>query len=452
MPRFPLFPRRMPLAAWPLVTAQAKIVRSLAVIAVIALLAAPTEAAASVDALRSSLAAAIRDKDPSAVRDAVDELVRLDTEAAVDMLIEVGLLCDSPRMEEIVRDTMRGMKKKGAAIARAIHHCNEHKDPRVRDQLVHVLAYRRNTDAYKAVLTRIFDPVDSVALSACDALALKGHVGSVKHLIRALKLREDEGKKNSQVANAIRRTLTDLTTYRFDSSADWTIFWDAHGPGFKKPTKEEVRKREAEELEEERRGTGVVVKKKRRVPQFFGQEVPSQRVVFVLDTSMSMRDKDPIPTDVKVSGPRMRIRRVQQELKRIISAMPSDTEFTVIAFSNKVRTLSGTQLLPANNANKQKARKFVEKFRADGETYTDEALEAAFKVRDARTIILLSDGAPVRNTVVMDVPKILRWVDRANRFRHIQINTVGFRGARAQTGDFLSELAYRNNGQYLELP
>jgi len=102
--------------------------------------------------------------------------------------------------------------------------------------------------------------------------------------------------------------------------------------------------------------------------------------------------------------------------------------------------------------NKQRAIRFVRKFSADGETWTDHALEAAFAVPDARTIVLLSDGMPFRSKEPIDCFDLLDQVDAWNRFEHKQVNTIGFANTAHEVGGFLQELSRRNGGSYAELP
>jgi hypothetical protein len=101
---------------------------------------------------------------------------------------------------------------------------------------------------------------------------------------------------------------------------------------------------------------------------------------------------------------------------------------------------------------KNRAIRFVRRFEPKGMTHTDDALAAAFAIRGVRTIFLLSDGAPVREGTVIDVPTILAQVRRMNRFSRVQIHTVGFKNTAGEVGDFLDRLARQNRGEYIEIP
>ena len=343
----------------------------------------------------------------------------------------------------------------------------------MRVQLCEPLALIRHSSAFKALLTSLYDKKSAVVLAALEGLRLKSNLGSVAHLVKALLHQEQLGLPRGTVAHRVRDTLNALTGFDFADGTLWKEFWDEHATTSRKKLKK--LRQDYLNADNDKRGGTVVVKEIRKpnVPKLFGAEIPSQRIVFVLDTSISMKIKDPEPKPEAgkgkekpekpkkhgrrvrkgkdtIPGSRQRLRRVQREFSQLISNMKPDTEFTIITFNSKIRTLSGT-LLEATAANKTRARNFVNSFSPGNETWTDRALERAFEIPDARTIVLLSDGAPVRNTKVINALKIIAWVDEANRFRHLEIHTVGFANSEKAVGTFLVELSARNNGTYTEL-
>lgn len=126
--------------------------------------------------------------------------------------------------------------------------------------------------------------------------------------------------------------------------------------------------------------------------------------------------------------------------------------------------------MQSNNEAVSSAVKFVKGFRADGLTHTDEALEKAFQDMGIDTIVLLSDGAPMRqdnpNSTELQ-EKILKRVKDLNASRKVRIDTFGFEddgkypkhvgappGAGASGGadsamvEFLKKLAQQNGGEY----
>jgi molecular chaperone GrpE (heat shock protein) len=229
-------------------------------------------------------------------------------------------------------------------------------------------------------------------------------------------------------------------------------------------------------------------------PTLFGTEVSSKLVVFVLDVSHSMLERDPGKVDEgedddgkknmgtsvdegpktgvsekerkkleeqekakqgkpEIDPRRTRIYRAKKELKKLIKQLPEDVRFNIVAFSKTVRIWSNSGLKDANPANRDSARKFVDSFEAETTTWTDDAIEAAFKNLEADTIYLLSDGSPTHNgdpAVDSDelIKEIFDFVRKENRIRKIKINTLGFVGANRP---FMQKLAHENGGEYKDI-
>lgn len=416
--------------------------------------------------LRDDLVAALADGEHEPVRMAVIALCREGSAEALEVVIARGLLCDDLPMEAAVVEGL-GALKEGPGLTWLCTRCNQHPRKEVRDQLVQVLAARGERSAFKSVLTALYDPEESVILSAISALSRKNHQGATPHLIQALAHQEKQGKELSLIANRLRELLVRFTGSTLFGSEEYQRLVDARKRGGDRPGG-------SGEVTVTPRGTGVKIE----VPSFFGQELLSQRVVFILDTSISMKEKDEIPVVEKPATPpagdgegtgvarrpgvpaaprsgatveRMRLSRVQDELVRMISGLPADFRFTVIAFSSGVRPLA-SGLMAANPANKRRAIKYVRNFEPRGQTWTDRAVEKAFEVPGTRTIVLLSDGMPFRKPDPIDVLGLLDWAEKKDRFEHIPVHTIGFKATSSEAGQFLRELSRRTGGKYTEIP
>lgn len=391
------------------------------------------------------------------------KLADICTPEAMDALLD-GLRCDNYALEK----TIGGMILKipaGPALTRLCEQASKNKDYRVRVLLTIALAHRPETEAFKAVLTNLYDRFDSVALAALDAVDEKDNLGAVDHLIRALEYQERRGRSEGVVACEIRRVLVQLTGHDLEMASDWKSFWDAHKDGYKRPGKKDPN----------RQVTGV----KRDPVRFFGTEVPAEKVIFLLDISGSMAIKDPMPEETargsagprrgrtgvgslkkkkkkekpaqsEIPDSRMRLKRVQKELIKVITKIPAQTRFNIITFNHKIGKFE-KHLVPATEGFKARAIDFVRGFQPQGETYTDDALRAAFENSEVTTIFLLSDGAPRRNNQLLPIQPILDWVHEQNRFRRVRLNTVGFKQAGSNLKKFMRLLAAQNHGHYEEL-
>ena len=415
----------------------------------------------TVNGLEKALKLALRDGRTADATKALDGLAKIATEEAVDVLVQVGLSQDNYDMERHVGGLIRGLPE-GLGFKRACLHATKAKDYKVRVVLTLALGSRRELEAFTALVTNLHDPYDSVVLASLETVAKKNHLGAVPHLIKALELQEQRGKVDTTVWLETRKALLDLTGMDFSFAKDWSNFWAANGKNFKKV-----------ETSEKSRGVTSVVKDP---PTFFGDEVISKHVVFVIDVSKSMEQRDPLPEEgvadkdkdkgrTSVGGAnkkkpkpekkkeipesRMRLRRVQKELIAAIDKLKPETRFSIIAFNHEVKPWKDS-LVAANNKYKREAIKFVEAFKPDGQTSTDLALKAAFDIKGVDTIFLLSDGKPRRQDPIPPDP-IRAWVKETNRFRRVRVHTVAFEQTAGSFKKFMSKMAKQNNGNYKEL-
>ncbi|MFQ5654395.1 MAG: hypothetical protein ACE5GW_06660 [Planctomycetota bacterium] len=410
--------------------------------------------------LKKELSQSLRSRDISSAGHAIDALIKIGTAEAVDVICDVGLRADLYEFERAVGRQLIHIENP-AGLQRLCRLANKHKDFRVRVILTLVLTQRPEAEAYKAVLTSLYDTMDSVVLTALEGLQRKNSLSSVDHLIRALKFQEEKGRTEGLVAYEIRRTLLKITGEDLTRADDWKNFWEPRKDTYVRPPADRVKER--------------VTSVRKEPALFFGIEVPADRVVFILDVSDSMKIKDPLPEEPGAGGKkdprgtgvgrgkkekkpdprdlpasRMRLTRVQKELIAVLRKLPPTTRFNIVTFNHEIGTFQ-EGLVMAGSSNKQRAIEFVRGFNATGETWTDQALEVAFGIPEVVAFFLLSDGAPRRNNQLLPIEPILEWVREENRFRRIRVNTVGFLQAGSNLRRFMRRLAHQNNGQYKEL-
>jgi len=219
-----------------------------------------------------------------------------------------------------------------------------------------------------------------------------------------------------------------------------------------------------------------------QAPQFYGIEVRSQRVVFVIDVSGSMRD--PMTGADDQGTPR--IDAARRELTKIIDALQPAARFNVISFSESVVPWldgvdesaeigtggkSGARKGPATGPRKKderdektrardaekqkeaddllrkKATEYVSRLNADGGTNIHDALEEAFADTSVDTIFLLSDGMPSAGREV-DAAAIRRAVKGWNDTRRLKINSI----ALGMDLPLLKWIAEDSGGEYKHFP
>jgi hypothetical protein len=334
------------------------------------------------------------------------------------------------------------------------------KDPRVRTAVLESL---RTVEAgwEDFVIGRFADADWGVQLLAVKIAAERKLRRAVPHLIIVL------DKARPRVAEEIGTVLKDLTGQNFDAYGDvWAKWWAEHKDEFEA-------------------APDVKTGKPRPPPpdvKYYGLPVKSDRVLFIIDVSGSMKleakkaqpptpsgpspttpgDQPlaPPPAEPLPSGPKIDIAKA--ELRRAIKKLPKTTLFNIIAFSTTVTPWSKT-MRTADEATKAEADTWVATLEAVGGTFVDGALRMAFEIAglgavdkaypevNVDTIILMSDGEPTDNTYpdtkLMEPQTILDHVKEWNSQRRVVVHTI----AMDLTDDgrnFLKALAEQNGGLF----
>lgn len=284
------------------------------------------------------------------------------------------------------------------------------------------------------VVAALDDADLNVVGPAIAAAAKKEEKRVVEALVKLLQKLEKVGGNEYHWA---RQALVDLTGQDFFTFEKWKEWWGASKDSF-----EFGKKGEEKQAKTQERAEGE------KKPVFFGTEVRSSRLVFVVDVSgsMKMADSPETPdspeavkkmTDEEPRPELVRIERARRELKAAIENLQGWQRFNVLTFSDATKTWQ-PDLVPATDANKKSALEFVAALKENGGTYTDDALKRAFDMREIDTIYFLSDGAPAKKitnpgpqteehhrelmTVCYDI------VRKETRFRRVTIHTFGLCG------------------------
>jgi Mg-chelatase subunit ChlD len=121
--------------------------------------------------------------------------------------------------------------------------------------------------------------------------------------------------------------------------------------------------------------------------RYYGTEIVSSNVCFVVDLSGSMKKGGKGVSRIKVA---------RQELIRALESLAEKTRFNIVTFSDEAEVWKRKNGVLATKRNVDAAREWIEKnFRAAGQTNTYAALRLAFRANpDLDTVFLLSDGSP----------------------------------------------------------
>lgn len=394
-----------------------------------------------------------KEKRADVVARAIEILSRIKDEAVCEKVATMARV-GSVEHRVVYLEALASMQHSGAAH-RTLLECLKDKETWIRAMSAYGLGEHRTADALEPLLDAIDDrawQVQSAALAALPRLTDKDALKAkaVPKLIQFLDL--TAGRQRADCADALKR----ITGRNLGKESDAWRKWLAGGDAPAEPKDDGAVKPP----------TGGNPYGAADKPHFYGIEVDSNRMVIVLDTSLSMNDpieidKDRLrretsrrraavtgadapkpaegvnPDDVGYDIPWWRV-KTRLDLARfqailVVSQLSPEQNFELILFNTKVEPWMG-KLVPATQANKQKAIQLLENLKPDGETNTWGALSAAFEMSasNIRTggagspdeIYFVTDGAPSKGDII-DGNQIYEATMQLAKVHQMRINVIG---------------------------
>lgn len=449
------------------------------------IVAATVSYAGDLGKLKTRLANELNAKDYTSASATIAELGDENSLDAVKVIVSIALneRIDSREIFQAAKEAL-SRTTNAEAVSFLCSQARKSRDWRLKALLAEVLGDLTGNEVRDALISLLDDRQPEVVREAVKALSKLKDIEAVDKLIDTLERTE---KEKGLVWVEIRKALTSLTGYDYDTAVKWREFWRVRKEELKaNPGSPET----AKPVSPDEVKTGLLEEEKRKAPKFFGKEIMSKRIVFVIDVSgsMIMKDRDTAGGEAgdkgqqggseysKMPENRMRILRAKNELKKAVAGLPTTAKFNIIAFANYVSAWQKKKLVYATSKNKKAALTFVDKFVANGGTFTDDALKEAFGNEEMDTMFFLSDGAPERygsaagqenpqNAPLID--ECLDFVRTANKFRKVKIYAFGFDGEGVWDPNrgtkpayhqkverfvsFMRKLAQENGGEYKSL-
>ncbi len=210
--------------------------------------------------------------------------------------------------------------------------------------------------------------------------------------------------------------LTKTTKQKFkDNDRDWTQWWKDNQAAFQVPPLGGP----GEEPVDLNQTT------------YYGIPICAKRIVFVLDTSLSMRGQP--------------MEAAKLALLKTVESLPEAVSFDIVMF-DQTPAVWQPRLLPATLPVKQMAAQSVTARGMKIGTASHAALNAAFNL-EPEVIYFLSDGEPTDGQPA----QIVESMSERNRTRRITIHTIGVvtqRGGGAGLTFFMKPLAENNFGSF----
>ncbi|MCE9635541.1 MAG: hypothetical protein K8T90_07540, partial [Planctomycetes bacterium] len=199
-------------------------------------------------------------------------------------------------------------------------------------------------------------------------------------------------------------------------------------------------------------------------PTYYGVELWSARVGFVLDVSRSTNRNFAPPSGLAArllgGQPTVTIQTAcQNEIAATLRTFDARTQIALWAFSTDVASWN-PRMVPANRANVDSAIGFVRARSPDGDTNFHAALRAGLGLAEADawstrlpsgpdTVTFLTDGSPTVGEIT-DPEVILQWAVEANRYPRVRLHTIAM-GALGVDEPLLQRLAARNGGEFRQV-
>ena len=305
-----------------------------------------------------------------------------------------------------------------------------------------------NPRALDALLAGLGDKdpsVRAVALRSISRLRVKPMFGA---LIGAL-----EPDKDPSFQVKLVETLVRVSGQNFGLAVeDWKKWWTVSEASFEFPKADDKSFTQVKQYD----------------LSYFGIEVSSKRLGFLVDVSSSMREmvavkegsldddeKDGARGRTRVGrggggdaggkekeGKAMKIDVLKKELSRLLRKLPADTHINIVNFDGDFAPWQ-KNLQPLAGAGRAKAVGYVEALNTGSGTNVFDTLEFALKDKRVDTIFLLTDGVPTRGRLT-DPDAIIEEIKVLNRVRGVTIHTIAF----GEESALLEKLAEQNGGQY----
>lgn len=310
-----------------------------------------------------------------------------------------------------------------ASIAKKLEKYARDRDPATRQGAVVALAALGTPEARALIEERLADEDRLVRLEAVRRLVDMRQKPSVPVLIARLDV--ETGRVRDEVARGLRM-LTGLD--QGTSGQRWTRWWEGEGDQFELPSLEDAIA--AAEMRQENKDKGGTV------ASFYGLNVSSDRIAFVMDISGSMNEDQ---------GAGTRMDAARAELRQSLEKYPAGAWFNLIFFSTEI-TAWKDAMVKMDDFTRSSALDYVSRQGPGGATAIYDALRRVFDDRDVDTIFLLTDGEPqggTENDPFRIREEVLRW----NLTRGIEIHCVSI----GSESSLLRGLAEDSGGEYREV-
>ncbi len=304
----------------------------------------------------------------------------------------------------------------------------------VRTLAVRALGKIDSPTAKAKVIEALADPAWQVRKSALHACQAFPSVPLVDALVERMK-KED----GALLLDIVKLLITFTGVDRGPNPLIWEEYWLVARDTWDAASVAGVSKK--------RKGSLTFVKKAStkgaESPTYFGVEIISKRVAFIIDVSGSMSGPVKVEKEGGGSDQTTKIELAKNELIGAIKKLRKGTHFNIVRFSTGYSSMA-KKLQKLSKKSVKQALQFARGLGAGGGTNIFDSLEFTLEAGQVDTIFLLSDGAPSAGKFT-DTTRILEEIARLNATSQVTIHTiaVGF------DSELMRRLAEQNDGNYI---
>ena len=244
----------------------------------------------------------------------------------------------------------------------------------------------------------------------------------------------------------------------------WRAWWEkqkTNSPGALPgrpdlPPAAETGKKDPKKQDEDRYGPG---------PKYYGIEIYSSRIGFVLDTSLSMDTLfEPDPRIVaalsRTYTGQTKLQICKEEVSQTLRTLHPQSHFSLIVFNTRIQSFKKNPI-PSSPGNLQSAESWLRNLPPAGETNYYDGLRAALDLEEGQlddspnfrstpdTLTFLTDGMPTQGEIT-DSDTLLEWYTSINRYARIRTHVVAF-GSKGVDIVLLRGMAERNAGRFVHV-
>ncbi|MBM4013784.1 MAG: VWA domain-containing protein [Planctomycetes bacterium] len=288
-------------------------------------------------------------------------------------------------------------------------------------------------------------------VAACQSLGEIGSMTAVDGLIARMEI--EQGHVHEEIHAALKKIC------RYDQGrfvAEWKKWWEREKANRGGALPERPKNKFEEAAERYASNT----------PRYYGISIYSNRIGFVLDTSLSMDTNfDPDPKAMKSLSREYagstKLQICKEEITATLSDLSSRAHFSIITFNTGIRTYDRAPVA-ASPGNIESAKGWLQSLPPAGETNYYGGLRAALNLDENSrewaanfeatpdTLTFLTDGTPTQGEIT-DADTLLEWYTALNRYARIRTHVIAF-GNKGVDLVMLRKMAEQNGGKFVSVP